>query len=124
MRAPPRKSAWGARRSCAEPVHARRPRWKLRLIQHRPARTWVSRSTWAGLIGAQQPAVRNRAARRICACRRDRGANKGDEGQMPKTPDELMRYLAELDIEVTTHHHPPLFTVAESRSLRGEIPGA
>jgi Uncharacterized conserved protein len=43
---------------------------------------------------------------------------------MPKTPDELMRYLAELDIEVTTHHHPPLFTVAESRSLRGEIPGA
>lgn len=43
---------------------------------------------------------------------------------MPKTSDDLMRFLEELEIEVTTYHHPPLFTVEESRRLRGEIPGA
>ncbi len=43
---------------------------------------------------------------------------------MPKTPDDLMHFLAELDIRVETHSHPPLFTVEESRSLRGEIAGA
>jgi hypothetical protein len=35
-----------------------------------------------------------------------------------------MRYLDELGIEVKTFEHPPLFTVEESRSLRGKIPGA
>ncbi len=35
-----------------------------------------------------------------------------------------MRHFAELGIEVETFEHPPLFTVEESRSLRGEIPGA
>ncbi|WEX09631.1 prolyl-tRNA synthetase associated domain-containing protein [Chelativorans sp. AA-79] len=43
---------------------------------------------------------------------------------MPKTPDDLMRHLAELGIEVSTYGHPPLFTVEESRGLRGKIPGA
>lgn len=43
---------------------------------------------------------------------------------MPMTPDELMCYLATLGIRVTTHSHPPLFTVEESQRLRGEIPGA
>jgi Ala-tRNA(Pro) deacylase len=42
---------------------------------------------------------------------------------MPKSPEDLMRHLADLGIEVTTHHHPPLFTVEESQSLRGEIAG-
>lgn len=42
---------------------------------------------------------------------------------MPKSPDELLAYLKELDITVTTVKHPPLYTVADSRDLRGEIPG-
>lgn len=42
---------------------------------------------------------------------------------MHKTPDELLAYLKQLDITVTTVKHPPLFTVADSQGLRGEIPG-
>lgn len=42
---------------------------------------------------------------------------------MPKTPDELFAYLEGLGIEVTTVDHPPLFTVADSQALRGEIAG-
>lgn len=41
----------------------------------------------------------------------------------PKTRAELLAYLAELGISVTTHDHPPLFTVADSQALRGAIPG-
>ena len=43
---------------------------------------------------------------------------------MPASPDDLMAYLAGLDIATTTVTHPPLFTVEESRALRGTIPGA
>ena len=42
---------------------------------------------------------------------------------MPRTPDELFAFLQELGIEVRTVSHPPLFTVADSQALRGEIPG-
>lgn len=42
---------------------------------------------------------------------------------MPKTPDELFAFLDGLGISVSTISHPPLFTVAESQSLRGEIAG-
>jgi Ala-tRNA(Pro) deacylase len=42
---------------------------------------------------------------------------------MPKTPTELFAYLDHLGIEVSTVSHPPLFTVADSQALRGEIPG-
>lgn len=42
---------------------------------------------------------------------------------MPKTPDELLAFLSELGIAVKTATHPPLFTVADSQALRGEIPG-
>jgi Ala-tRNA(Pro) deacylase len=42
---------------------------------------------------------------------------------MPKTPDELFAFLDSLGISVTTKSHPPLFTVADSQSLRGEIVG-
>lgn len=41
----------------------------------------------------------------------------------PKTRTELLAYLAGLGIAVTTKDHPPLFTVADSQSLRGEIAG-
>ena len=42
---------------------------------------------------------------------------------MPKTPDELFAFLQKLGIGVRTVSHPPLFTVADSQALRGEIPG-
>ncbi|AZO20883.1 prolyl-tRNA synthetase associated domain-containing protein [Mesorhizobium sp. M1E.F.Ca.ET.045.02.1.1] len=42
---------------------------------------------------------------------------------MPKTEAELYAFLADLGISVSTVRHPPLFTVADSQALRGEIPG-
>jgi Ala-tRNA(Pro) deacylase len=42
---------------------------------------------------------------------------------MPLSPSELHDYLQKLGIEVKTVEHPPLFTVADSQNLRGEIPG-
>jgi Ala-tRNA(Pro) deacylase len=42
---------------------------------------------------------------------------------MARTPAELFAYLDELGIEVSTVSHPPLFTVADSQALRGEIAG-
>ncbi len=42
---------------------------------------------------------------------------------MPLTPQELHEYLRNLAISVTTVEHPPLYTVADSQKLRGEIPG-
>ena len=42
---------------------------------------------------------------------------------MPATPEELFAYLDRLGIPHKSVSHPPLFTVAESRTLRGLIPG-
>jgi Ala-tRNA(Pro) deacylase len=42
---------------------------------------------------------------------------------MPKSPAELFAFLEGLGITVSTVSHPPLFTVADSQQLRGEIPG-
>jgi Ala-tRNA(Pro) deacylase len=42
---------------------------------------------------------------------------------MPQTQDELFAYLDGLGVAVTTVRHPPLYTVAESQALRGEIAG-
>jgi Ala-tRNA(Pro) deacylase len=42
---------------------------------------------------------------------------------MPATPAELFAYLDRLDIGHSTVSHPPLFTVEQSRGLRGQIPG-
>ena len=42
---------------------------------------------------------------------------------MPKTTEDLLAYLHTLGIGVKTTRHPPLFTVADSQSLRGEIHG-
>lgn len=41
----------------------------------------------------------------------------------PKTRDELFAALDTLGIAHSTKDHPPVFTVAESQSLRDEIPG-
>jgi Ala-tRNA(Pro) deacylase len=42
---------------------------------------------------------------------------------MPATPEDLFAYLDRLGIAHRTVRHPPLFTVEESRALRGQIPG-
>ena len=42
---------------------------------------------------------------------------------MPATPDDLFASLDRLGIAHATVTHPPLFTVEESRALRGQIPG-
>jgi len=42
---------------------------------------------------------------------------------MPATPQDLFAFLDRLGIEHTTVSHPPLFTVEQSRELRGSIPG-
>jgi Ala-tRNA(Pro) deacylase len=41
----------------------------------------------------------------------------------PKTPDELFEFLGELSVTVKTVTHPPLYTVADSQSLRGQLEG-
>jgi Ala-tRNA(Pro) deacylase len=42
---------------------------------------------------------------------------------MPATPDELFAFLDGLGVKHSTVEHPPLFTVEQSRALRGQIPG-
>lgn len=42
---------------------------------------------------------------------------------MAKTTEDLLSLLDALGIATTTIRHPPLFTVADSQALRGEIPG-
>jgi Ala-tRNA(Pro) deacylase len=42
---------------------------------------------------------------------------------MAATPDELFRRLDALGIVTRTHRHPPLHTVADSKRLRGQLPG-
>jgi len=42
---------------------------------------------------------------------------------MHATPEDLMARLEALGIETETHSHPPLFTVEDSKALRGELPG-
>jgi len=42
---------------------------------------------------------------------------------MPASPEELFAALDALGIRHTTVRHPPLFTVEQSRALRGQIPG-
>jgi len=42
---------------------------------------------------------------------------------MPCTPEDLVAFLDNLGVATETVEHPPLFTVEDSQSLRGEIPG-
>jgi len=39
------------------------------------------------------------------------------------TPEDLFAYLSNLGIAHHTVSHPPLFTVADSQALRGDLPG-
>ncbi len=42
---------------------------------------------------------------------------------MSATPEQLLARLGALGIEAATHRHPPLFTVEDSKRLRGDLPG-
>jgi Ala-tRNA(Pro) deacylase len=42
---------------------------------------------------------------------------------LPTSPDQLLARLAELGIESHTVDHAPVFTVEESKELRGQLPG-
>jgi Ala-tRNA(Pro) deacylase len=42
---------------------------------------------------------------------------------MPLSPEDVLARLRALNIHAVTHHHPPVFTVAESQALRGQVPG-
>ncbi len=42
----------------------------------------------------------------------------------PATPENLFARLDALGIRHVTHEHPPLFTVQQSKELRGDLPGA
>lgn len=42
---------------------------------------------------------------------------------MPATEEDLIARLTELEIQTVTHRHAPMFTVEESRALRGDLPG-
>src|SRR5687768_10274164 len=43
--------------------------------------------------------------------------------KMPAGRADLLAFLDKLGIETQTFEHPPLFTVEESRTMRGDIPG-
>lgn len=45
------------------------------------------------------------------------------DGPTPKTSDDLFARLTGLGVAFTRHDHPPLFTVDESKALRGSLPG-
>jgi Ala-tRNA(Pro) deacylase len=50
--------------------------------------------------------------------------HKLTDGSEPASPEELFRRLEELGISARTINHPPVFTVAEAKALRGQISGA
>ena len=42
---------------------------------------------------------------------------------MPASPEDLLAHLAALGLETRTVHHPPVFTVEQSKALRPDLPG-
>jgi len=49
--------------------------------------------------------------------------NNSASPSMPTTPQDLFAFLDRLGIRHSTVTHPPLFTVADSQNLRGQIAG-
>jgi len=47
-----------------------------------------------------------------------------DATDEPATPEQLFARLDALGIRYVTHTHPPVFTVEQSKALRGGLPGA
>jgi len=54
----------------------------------------------------------------------DRTAPASRAEPLPTSPEALLARLAGLGIAATTHRHPPVHTVEESKALRGDLPGA
>lgn len=50
-------------------------------------------------------------------------ADPASDGPAPKTADDLFARLTDLGVGFTRHDHPPLFTVDDSKALRGSLPG-
>ena len=55
-------------------------------------------------------------------------ADRDDEEQnqqpeQPTSPETLLARLDALEVTYDLHKHPPLFTVEDSKALRGELPG-
>lgn len=50
-------------------------------------------------------------------------ATQDSDAALPTSPEDLFAMLQQAAIAVTTVTHPPLFTVEDSRSLRGTIAG-
>ena len=46
------------------------------------------------------------------------------KSSLPTTPEKLMNALACMNISYTTHTHPPLRTVEDAKSFRGDLEGA
>lgn len=46
-----------------------------------------------------------------------------ETADLPTSPDTLLARLDELGIAYDLHTHPPLFTVEDSKALRGDLPG-
>ncbi len=53
----------------------------------------------------------------------EQNSDSANAGAAPATPEALFGRLQGLGIAVETHHHEPLFTVADSQALRGDLPG-
>lgn len=53
----------------------------------------------------------------------DTSSGQNDEAAGHARPQDVLARLDDLGIAVTTHHHPPLFTVEQSKELRGDLPG-
>jgi Ala-tRNA(Pro) deacylase len=78
---------------------------------------------WAGLFFLYNRSC-HAFIRRLPALRESLIALMTDTASLaPKTANDLFRFLDELGISHRTKSHPPVFTVAESESLRDEIPG-
>ena len=51
-------------------------------------------------------------------------ASSAFKDSLPTTPETLMLALTSLDISYTTHTHPPLRTVEDAKTFRGDLQGA
>ena len=51
-------------------------------------------------------------------------ASSAFKDSLPTTPETLMCALTSLDIGYTTHTHPPLRTVDDAKTFRGDLQGA
>jgi Ala-tRNA(Pro) deacylase len=81
------------------------------------------RATILPVPASVAPAASGLVLRPALVINRCRPAFAPESAAMPKSPEDLFAYLDGLGIPVRTKSHPPLFTVADSQALRGEIPG-